>query len=259
MARRIGGPGTQQQAADGRRPPPELPIRAVIAAAARAGWRHRWRTLAVAIAVSTVTAVLEITGHEFVDRTNVPLLLFTELSAAGVSILGTVLLSGFLCRLVGESGHGKEHASVWRVARSLPWRRLVAADLLVALSVVIGTLLLVIPGLVALTFFSIVGPVIELEGRGVFAGLRRSAHLVRRHFWTAALLATVPLILAGEIESIAPEPVGAGEILEVLAVRGVLEALVEAAIGLTLVELSYRLIALDGQPKQARRPGRTGR
>ena len=247
-----GGPGTRRGAKTRRRPP-ELPVRAIIAAAARAGWRHRRRTLAVAVGVSVVTALMEIVAHDLTGRTDVPLRLFTALTSSGVSLLGTVFLSGFLGRLVGEAGHGRTGASVWQVARSLRWRRLIGADLLVVLVVVIGFLALVIPGLVAMTLFAVVGPVIEIENRRVIESLRRSARLVRRHFWTVALLATLPLLAASEIESIIPHPDGAGAILAALAVRGIAGGLAEAAIGLTLVELCYRLIALD------RGTGRAGR
>ncbi len=247
-----GGTGTRP-GADTRRAPARLPILQIAAAAARAGWRQRWRTLGVAVAVSTVTAVMEIVAHDLTERASVPLVVFTALTASGVGVLGTVFLSGFLGRLVGEAGHGRKGASVWQVARNLPWGRLVGADLLVVLVVVVGFVALVIPGLVAMTLLAVVGPVIEIENLRVIAALRRSAHLVRRHFWTVALLATLPVIAASGIESIIPDPDSAGAIAAALAIRGVAGALVEAAIGLTLVELCYRLIALD------RSRGRAGR
>ena len=152
--------------------------------------------------------------------------------------------------------------------RTLPWFRLIRADILVAVLVVVGLIALVIPGLVAVNLFAVVGPVIEIENRPVIAALRRSAHLVRLQFWKVALLATLPVILASEIDSISPDHLtSAGAILEVLAIRGLAEAVVEAGIGLMLVELCYRLIALDRRqadaegkerPGTCRRRGRTG-
>jgi hypothetical protein len=259
MAWRIlRGNGTRHGASDGRsaagvaagggeqpenEPKPRLPIGPIVAAAARAGWRHRWRVLGVAVAVSTLTSLVEIVGTNLTDHASVALAAFTALFASGVSVLGTVFLSGFLCRLVGEAEHGSKHATVRQVARALPWRRLVLADLLVVLIVVIGLVALVIPGLAAMTLLAVVGPLIELEHRRVIASLRRSAQLVRQHFWTVALLATVPVLAASSIESVIPDPDTAGQIVAALAVRGVAGGLVEAAIGLTLVELCYRLIA----------------
>jgi hypothetical protein len=129
-----------------------------------------------------VTAVVEIVVDEFVDRASLPLSLLADLSASGVSILGAVFLSGFVTRLVGGTDDGSESVSVREVLRTLPWARLVGADLMVALIVVAGLIALVIPGLVAINLFAVVGPVIEIENRPVIAALRRSAHLVRQHF-----------------------------------------------------------------------------
>lgn len=236
----------KRHAAGARGSRPALPVRAILAAAARAGRRHVWRILAVAIVVSSVTALAEIAVDDLVDRANVPLSLLADLSASGVSLLGPVFLSGFLGRLVGEAEDGKESTtSIRRVLRTLPWGRLVLADVLVVLLAVIGLAALVIPGLAAINLFAVVGPVIEIENRPVIAALRRSAHLVRQHFWTVALLVTLPVAVASEMDSVAPDPISLAAILEILAVRGLAEALAEAAIGLVLVELCYRLIGLD--------------
>jgi hypothetical protein len=203
--------------------------------------------------VCVVTAVVEIVVDHFVDRANLPLSLLADLSASGVSILGAVFLSGFLTRLVGEADDGGERVSVREVVRTLPWGRLVGADLMVALLVVIGLIALVIPGLVAINLFAVVGPVIEIEDRPVIAALRRSAHLVRQHFWMVVLLVTLPVAVASEIDILAPHPSSVRAILAILAVWGLGEALIEAAIGLISVKLCYRLIELDRAPAAAER------
>jgi hypothetical protein len=198
------------------------------------------------VIVSVLTAAAEVVADVFADQTSLPLSLLTALSASGVVLLGTVFLSGFLSRLVREVEGGSERASVWTVVRTLPWGRLIGADLLVGLLVVVGLIALVIPGLAAIVFFAVVGPVIEIENRPVIAALRRSAHLVGRHFWPVVLLVLLPLAVAtGIFDSVAPHPDSLWAVLEILAIRGLAEALVEAAIGLILVELCYRLIALD--------------
>jgi hypothetical protein len=203
--------------------------------------------------VCVVTALVEIALDHFVDRASLPLSLLADLSASGVSILGAVFLSGFLTRLVGDADDGSQSVSVREVVRTLPWGRLVGADLMVALLAVIGLIALVIPGLIAINLFAVVGPVIEIEDRRVIAALRRSAHLVRPHFWTVALLVTLPVAVASEIDNLAPHPSSVGAVLGILAVRGLGEALIEAAIGLISVKLCYRLIALD-RARPAQRP-----
>jgi hypothetical protein len=224
-----------------------LPVREIIVAAARAGWRDRWRVLIVAVAISTVAALVEVAAADLIDRTNVTLSVVSDLSATSLSTLGTVFLSGFLCRLVGHAKQGAERPSIWQVARGLPWGRLFLADVLVGLLVLIGVLALVVPGLIVLALFAVVAPVIEIEDRRVFAALRRSAHLVRPHFWWALLLTAVPLALLAVLESAVPDSEHPAAILEALAIRGVGDAVVEAAIGLVLVTLCYRLIDLDAR------------
>jgi hypothetical protein len=238
--RNEGRPGADRPAERGR-----VPIRAIIAAAIVAARRDLWRILAVAIAVSLVTALLEIIADHVADPTNVPLAVVVPLITEGVSLLGTVFLSGFLCRLVGEAEHGREPATLGQVARSLPWRRLILADILVTIFFVVGLIALVIPGLIVLNLLAVVGPVIEIEDHNVRGSLRRSARLVRPHFWPVAVLATLPVFVLSELEAVTPEPSGIAEIFEFLAARGVAEGVIEALISLVLVQLCYRLIDLD--------------
>ena len=224
---------------------PAVGIRAVLAAAAATGRRYWARILVVAVAVSLVTAVAEILVDEFVDRNDVPVAIFADLSASVVSLLGAVFLSGFICKLASAEEHDADAMPVRQVLRALPWARLIGADLLVALLVAVGLLLLVLPGLIAINLFGIVGPVIEIENRPVIAALRRSARLVRSHFWTVALLVTVPVVLSGELDALVSLPDSPLAIAENLAIRGIVEAVVEAAIALVVVKLGRRLMDLD--------------
>jgi hypothetical protein len=247
----------QRREANGRLSRPPIPVGGTIAAAARAAARDPWRILAAAIAVSAMTALLDILADDLVDKTNLPLVLATSLSATGAATFGDVLLSGFLCRIASDAAHGtqvSQRTSLRQVAADLPWRRLIGADLLVALLVIIGLAALIIPGLIAITLFAVTGPVIEIERRPVVSALRRSADLARQHFWTVALLGTLPLLLTYVLESQVPHPDRPGAILPFIAVRVIGEAVVQAATGLLLVELCYRLRAADLQ-RAAAAPG----
>jgi len=214
---------------------------AILAAAARAGYRD-WRpVLAAAVPVSLLSAAAEMLTDRYAGPAGAALSLTAALSAAGVSLAGTVLLSGLVCRLVTAAGNGKAAVTLPQVARSLPWGRLIAADLLVSLAVLAGLALLVIPGLVMLTLFAVVGPVIEIEDRKVFAAMRRSARLTRAHPWTTLLVATVPLALTAEAGAVAPEPRHAAQIAGFLILRGAAEGILEACTALILVELCLAL------------------
>jgi hypothetical protein len=251
-------PDSQESDTQSARPP--LRAWRLIARAARVGRDDAARILAAAIAVSIITAGAEIAAEHLADPHSAWQEAVAGVLAEGIGILGTVFLSGFLCRLTGDAGHGRSRVTIGHVLRTLPWGRLILADLAVAVAIVAGLALLVIPGLIAANLLAITGPVIEIENQRVRAALRRSARLVRPYFWRVALLATLPVILLSELEGAGPEPASAPEILEVLAIRGVIDGLLEAVVTLILIQLTYRLIDLSaGHPEAGdlgRRPGR---
>ena len=239
--------------------------RRILAAAGRAGRRYWWQILAVSIPVSLVGSGLEIITDHYVDPSDALLSISSSLGSTAITLLGTVLLSGFVTRLVSAAEHGREPLTLPQVARSLPWWRLVGADILVSVLVVIGFVLLIVPGFIALTRLAVTGPVVEIEHRRVFAAIRRSRQLTRRHGPTVLLLATAPLAIAAELEAIAPEPDRVGEIAQFLLIRGLAVGVVEACIAVVLCELCYQLIAtqaaqqaLDQRRAESRVTGESG-
>jgi hypothetical protein len=259
---------------------PTLPFRPIAAAVVHTARRHAWRILVVSITVSAVTVAAELAADHLLDRADVTTALVGALSTSTLSLLGAVFLSGFLCRLVSSTEHGAtehgatehgatehgatehgatEHGTtehektgsatdgsrIRDVLRSLPWGSLILADLLATLIIVVGLVALIIPGLIAITLLAVVGPVIELEHQPALAGLRRSVHLVRPHFWPVAAFATLPLLLANGIAAFLPDPSGTTDVVTTLVVRSVGEGILESAVGLLLVEVCYRLIAAD--------------
>lgn len=228
----------------------------VVSAAAHAGRRDWWQILALAVPISVISAGLEIVMDHYLNPSDAPLSISATLAVTGVSLLGTVLLSGFVCGLVGATGHGRPRRTLADTVRSLPWRQLVVADILVTLTVIIGLVLFVLPGLAALTLLALVGPVIEIEHRQVMNSFRRSIQLVRRHVGMVVLFGTVPLALVAELEVVAPEPDRAGEIAEFLLVRGVVMGIAEACLALLLVEVCFQLIDADRRNEAAKSPAR---
>ena len=239
-----------------------LRFRPIALAVVHTARRHAWRILAVSIVVSALTVAVELAADHLLSRTSLATSLIGSLSTSTVSLLGAVFLSGFLCRLVsdtehgdtgpgdtghGDTGHGDtEHGTRIRdVLASLPWAALILADLLATLIILVGFVALIIPGLVAITLLAVVGPVIEIERQHAVAGLRRSAHLVRPHFWRVAAFGTLPLILSNGLVAFLPDPSGTTNVVTTLIVRSIGEGIIESVVGLILVELCYRLIAAD--------------
>src|ERR1039458_2559556 len=232
-----------------------LRFRPIAGAVVRTARRHAWQILAVSIVVSAVTVAAEIAADHLLGRADLTTALTGSLSTSTVSLLGAVFLSGFLCRLVRDTGHGdtghgdtQHDASgpgIREVLRSLPWGSLILADLLTTVLVVAGLLALVIPGLELRTLLAVVGPVIEIEHRHALAGLRRCVHLVRPHFWRVAAFGTLPLLLSSGIVAVLPDPSGPTDVVTTLIVRSIGEGIADSVVGLLLVELCYRLIAAD--------------
>jgi hypothetical protein len=239
-----------------RKPP--LHARRILVRAARVARGDPWRILAVSIVLSSVSVIADTVAEHAADPHSTWQVIVAGVLTEGVGLLGTILLSGFLCRLTGQAGPGGPRVTLGHVVRTLPWGRLVLADLTVTVLTGIGLLALVIPGLIIANLLAVVGPLIEIEDRRLRAALRRSRRLVWPYFWKVAVVATIPLILVTEVESAGPEPHAVPEILEALAIRGVADGLLEAAVGLILCQLAHRLIALEPAAAAARRDQAAG-
>jgi hypothetical protein len=86
----------------------------------------------------------------------------------------------------------------------LPFRRLLAVDLLAALIIAAGFVALVVPGFVFIAWFALVAPAVEVEKLGVRAAFRRSRELVRGHV-RFVLVLLIPILIAEEALSSAAQ------------------------------------------------------
>lgn len=214
-------------------------------------YRNRWAFLLgagllVFIPVSLVEALDNPIGD--VDTDEFDAVTVVEISAliaaqAITTLVATVLYAGVVAAAVAAPRE-RAQPSLPSLARSLPYARLIAADLLLAFVVVVGLLLLVLPGLVLLTWFALVGPAIEIEHRPLTDAFRRSRALVRRHFWLVGGL-VIPAffaegLIASAVESGAVS--AAGDTLLTEWAAGLLGNLLTAPIfALAVVVLFYEL------------------
>jgi hypothetical protein len=125
---------------------------------------------------------------------------------------------------------------------------LILASLLAAAGVVLGLVLLVVPGLILLTIWAVVAPVVVIERPGVLASFSRSQALVRGHGWQvfATLLLLVLLVLVAALVGGAVAT-GVGEVAGsfVLVVFG---ALASTVLALGAATLYFRLLGAEGRP-----------
>jgi hypothetical protein len=117
-------------------------------------------------------------------------LLGLESTALGLigGVIGLVLATlytGMVVELVNDVRDGRLDQTVGGLFSSvtpvlLP---LIAVSILAGIGIGIGFLLLIVPGLILVTFWSVVAPVMVLERPGVFRAFGRSWELVRGNGW----------------------------------------------------------------------------
>jgi hypothetical protein len=112
-------------------------------------------------------------------------------------LLGEIFYTGAVAIALTHP-HDGEPPSLREVARMVRYGRLVAVDLIFGVLVAAGTLLFVVPGVLAFVYLGLAAPVVEIERRGVRAALLRSVRLVRGHFWLA-LAVLVPIEVFSDV------------------------------------------------------------
>lgn len=145
-------------------------------------WRiyraHAGHLLAIAFVIYVVTAVivglLALTGS------------FFGLALGDiVNLFATFLLQATLIKAVQDVRDGRADLSISETtSAATPYLLPVAAaSILAGIAITIGLILLVIPGLILITIWAVIIPVIVLERSGALASFGRSQQLVRGNGW----------------------------------------------------------------------------
>ncbi len=100
-----------------------------------------------------------------------------------VNLFGQAFYAGLTAAAVIEWREHRPLPGPRALLRSVPLGRLVLLDIVLTLGTAIGLVLLVIPGLIWLAYFSIAPALVKFEHRGVWGSMRRSRELVRGNFW----------------------------------------------------------------------------
>jgi len=168
--------------------------------------RARWPVLMLAAVVIFVpVGLLEAIDHELEEALTDPdglelgdlieIVAAAFVLGAGV-LLGDVLYAGVVAAVV-IAVRTQHEGSLRELLEGLPVLRLIAVDLLLGLVVVIGFLLLIVPGIVFITWFALVAPVVKVEHPPIRAAFRRSRELVRGHFWLVFAF-VIPIVIVAE-------------------------------------------------------------
>ena len=170
------------------------------------------------------------------------------LVAVLVSLVLATLYEGMVVQLVRDVQDGRRDNTVGELFGSvspvlLP---LIAVSLLAGLGIGIGFLLLIVPGLILLTIWSVAAPVTVIERPGVFSAFGRSRELVRGYGWP--VFGTVVLVfLLVVAASIAADLIGLalGDVGRAI-LSWIFNALTQPVAALTASVLYFTLLQLHG-------------
>jgi Uncharacterised protein family (UPF0259) len=96
-------------------------------------------------------------------------------------------------RAIAQGQPGSMRAELARVLRMLP--QLMGLVIVVTVAVVLGLILLVVPGFYFLVALSLATPLLVFEGGGPIDALKLSRHLMRGHWWRTAGIYTITLVV----------------------------------------------------------------
>jgi hypothetical protein len=153
----------------------------------------------VFIPLGFVDALLEQVDTSSLDVTSgfqIAALLGALAAVTASGLFGEVFFSGAIAASLTHPEH-EERPGFLQLARHISYGKLIAVDLIFVMMMVLGTIALIVPGILIFVYLSLSGPVVELEKRGVRDGFRRSFRLVRGHFWMAAAV-LIPVEIVGD-------------------------------------------------------------
>lgn len=157
-------------------------------------WQHLIGVaLAFYIVASSITLVLTI----FLGK-------YGALVGAIILLIGIFWLTGALVEAVADIRDGRSDLGVSETFSKV-WPRvwpLLGASILAGLGIAFGLLLLIVPGLILLTWWALIPPSIVLENRGVFESFRRSRELVRGHGWNVFGVLIITYLLSAVISGV---------------------------------------------------------
>jgi hypothetical protein len=119
--------------------------------------------------------------------------------ASIVLLVGEALYVGFVVKLVEDVRDGRRDMTMGDLfsAASPSILPLIAFGILWGIGVGIGLVLIIVPGLILLTFWAVGAPAIVAEGAGPIAAFGRSYRLVKGNAWSVfgALLVTLIIVV----------------------------------------------------------------
>ena len=160
--------------------------------------RFLWQLFLTAFVVFAVLDLLSALAAEAAGD-GVAADLFWATVAFTIGIVGYFWVQAALVELVHDVRDGRADRTVGETYRAVQPRlpAVIAAGVLAAIAIGIGILLLIVPGLFLLTIWSMLVPVIVIEGRAAGESFTLSRDVVRGNGWSVFGLIIITFLLVG--------------------------------------------------------------
>lgn len=119
-------------------------------------------------------------------------------------LVGTTLFTGMVVELVADVQDGRRDATVGQLLQAATpvLGKLILVGIVASIGIAIGFVLIIIPGLILITIWSVAAPVVVLERPGGLGALGRSRELVRGNGWQVFGVIVVLVIGVGIVAAV---------------------------------------------------------
>ena len=157
------------------------------------------RFFAIALVVFATINLLYALVVTALDADNDSVAILLAIVSLATVVVGTTWLQGAFVYAVQDARDGSFDASLGqvfsRVSSSIV--PLLFAGLVAGICIALGFVLLIVPGLILLTIWAVIAPVIVIEKTAALDAFGRSRALVRGHGWTVFGIVLVTGLLSG--------------------------------------------------------------
>jgi hypothetical protein len=165
-----------------------------------------------------------------------------------VNLFGQAFYAGLAAAAVIEWRANRPLPGIVALLRSVPLGRLVLLDIVLTIGTAIGLVLLVIPGLIFMAFFSISPALVKFEHQSVWGSMRRSRDLVRGNFWRVMATVVGTIVLTEVAASLISAPFHGLAIVTFVDLAA--DGLLQPIEGLVIVVVALALLELRGEAPQ---------
>src|ERR1700684_4308357 len=170
-----------------------------------------------------------------------------------LSFVAGALFTGMIVELVADVQDGRRDHSAGQLLSAVGpvFGQLIAVGVISAIGIGVGLTLIIVPGLILMTIWAVVAPVVVLERTGVLAAFGRSRELVRGNGWPTfgvVLVLTLLIEVVAAAVDVAAESASTGVGIVVRVILGVLIGPV-SALAAAVLYFELRRLTGGGRPE----------